>query len=250
MLADHGTTWRQVRPELERHFTVHAMDRRGRGGSGDGPRYALEREVEDVAAVADAIAEPVFVAGHSLGGLIALEAALHSRWIERVASYEGVFLRGEELVSSDKIARCRDLLAASRTEELLVAFLRDFVQMPERDLAYLRADSSAWKTRLANARTIPRELEAQREYRFDPGRFAGLETPVLLLVGEESPDRERRWADAVASGLPRAGVRLLEGQEHIAMYTAPEAFVAELVLFGDDAPSAKDADPDGEAVTH
>jgi hypothetical protein len=29
------------------------MDRRGRGGSGDGPKYALERKYEDVAAVAE-----------------------------------------------------------------------------------------------------------------------------------------------------------------------------------------------------
>lgn len=35
-VADHSTTWRRVVPILERRFTVHAMDRRGRGESGDG----------------------------------------------------------------------------------------------------------------------------------------------------------------------------------------------------------------------
>jgi pimeloyl-ACP methyl ester carboxylesterase len=61
--ADHTTTWRFVLSELERHFTVHAMDRRGRGGSGDAPAYALEREAEDVAAILDAVGEPVSVLG-------------------------------------------------------------------------------------------------------------------------------------------------------------------------------------------
>ncbi|MGH2627301.1 MAG: alpha/beta fold hydrolase, partial [Anaerolineales bacterium] len=47
--ADH-TRWALILPELERHFSVYAMDRRGRGESGDAESYALEREFEDVAA--------------------------------------------------------------------------------------------------------------------------------------------------------------------------------------------------------
>jgi pimeloyl-ACP methyl ester carboxylesterase len=42
--ADH-TRWALVRPELERAFTVFAMDRRGRGGSGDADTYSLERNM-------------------------------------------------------------------------------------------------------------------------------------------------------------------------------------------------------------
>ncbi len=53
--ADH-TRWRPLLPYLESHTIVHAMDRRGRGGSGDGEDYALEREYEDIAAVVDAVA--------------------------------------------------------------------------------------------------------------------------------------------------------------------------------------------------
>ena len=34
--SDH-TTWRLVLPLLEPHMAVHAVDRRGRGASGDGP---------------------------------------------------------------------------------------------------------------------------------------------------------------------------------------------------------------------
>ena len=45
------TRWELIRPRLEDHFTVHAIDRRGRGDSGDAQKYSLEREFEDVAAV-------------------------------------------------------------------------------------------------------------------------------------------------------------------------------------------------------
>ena len=71
--ADH-TRWQPMLPHLEPHVTVHAIDRRGRGASGDGPEYRLEREYEDVAAVVDAVAPAgtrVDVYGHSHGGIVA-----------------------------------------------------------------------------------------------------------------------------------------------------------------------------------
>jgi pimeloyl-ACP methyl ester carboxylesterase len=53
MTADHST-WQLVLPDLSEHFTVYAMDRRGRGESGDAAAdYSLEREVEDVVALID-----------------------------------------------------------------------------------------------------------------------------------------------------------------------------------------------------
>src|SRR3712207_6140160 len=60
----HGTTadhsrWAPVLPAFEEHFTVYAVDRRGRGGSGDSEAYALDREFEDIAAVVDSLEEPV-----------------------------------------------------------------------------------------------------------------------------------------------------------------------------------------------
>src|SRR3977135_300512 len=90
--ADH-TTWRTAGPLLERHFRLHAIDRRGRGASGDGPAYAIERGFEAVAAVADAVAaeagEAVAVVGHSYGGRCALGASLLTPNIGRLVVYEG-----------------------------------------------------------------------------------------------------------------------------------------------------------------
>jgi pimeloyl-ACP methyl ester carboxylesterase len=56
LLLVHGTTadhrrWSPISPHFEQHFTVYAMDRRGRGGSSDSPDYHIMREAEDVAAV-------------------------------------------------------------------------------------------------------------------------------------------------------------------------------------------------------
>lgn len=231
MVADHSTTWRQVLPSLKERFTVHAVDRRGRGGSGDGPDYELRREVEDVASVVDASEEPVYLIGHSFGGLLALEAALLSSNIERLAIYEGVVLRGTDVISPGIVDRYRQILKRGHIQDLLVSFLRDVVKMPETEIELLQSDAHAWEIRLGNAPTIPRELEVQRRYSFDRKRFARMGVPTLLLVGGNSPRRELEWAEVVARDLPNARVAVIEGQEHIAMYTGPEQFVKELILF-------------------
>ena len=64
----HGTTadrsrWSRLLPRLESHFAVYAMDRRGRGESGDSAEYALEREFDDVAALIRSMGRPANVLG-------------------------------------------------------------------------------------------------------------------------------------------------------------------------------------------
>jgi pimeloyl-ACP methyl ester carboxylesterase len=68
-----------VLPAIEERVTVLAIDRRGRGRSGDAHDYAIEREYENVAAVVEWAGEGVNVLGHSYGGICALEAPLLSR---------------------------------------------------------------------------------------------------------------------------------------------------------------------------
>src|SRR5690606_2523309 len=93
LLLVHGTTadhrrWSAISPQLEQHFTVYAMDRRGRGGSADSPDYDIMREAEDVAAVLKDIGTSTFVLGHSYGAVCALEAALLADNIHRLILYE------------------------------------------------------------------------------------------------------------------------------------------------------------------
>jgi pimeloyl-ACP methyl ester carboxylesterase len=229
--ADHTTTWRLVREELEQRFTVYAMDRRGRGGSGDAPDYTPRLEAEDVAAVADAIGGPVAVLGHSYGALAALEAARITPNIDRLILYEGVPMRGEDGHPAGLEERIAALLDAGDMEGILVTMYRDLVGMSPAEIELLRGQRDAWARRLANASTLPRELTGERDYVFRPARFASMRAPTLLLVGEDSPPRELRNARGVAAGLPDARVVVMPGQQHAAMYTSPGAFVAEVFRF-------------------
>ena len=80
LLFVHGgvgdrSRWTPMFPLLTSKFTACAMDRRGRGASGDSPEYNLSKEAEDVTAVVNSRPGLVFVFGHSYGGVAALEAA-------------------------------------------------------------------------------------------------------------------------------------------------------------------------------
>jgi pimeloyl-ACP methyl ester carboxylesterase len=60
---------------LSARFTVYSYDRRGRGDSGDSARYAVSREIEDLAAMIGAAGGNAHVWGLSSGAVLALEAA-------------------------------------------------------------------------------------------------------------------------------------------------------------------------------
>jgi pimeloyl-ACP methyl ester carboxylesterase len=229
--ADHTTTWRLVRSSLEQHFTVHAMDRRGRGGSGDAEEYDLRREAEDVAAVVDSIGEPVRVLGHSYGALCAIEAALLTANVHRLMLYEGVPVRGADAYPPGLIDQLDALLQAGDLDGVLTTMYRDLVGLPPQELDLLRSQTDAWAVRLRNAPTLPREARTEQGYQFVPDRFKSLDAPTLLLVGGESPAREHDNARAVALALPDARVVVLPGQQHVAMYTAPDLFVNEVLDF-------------------
>ena len=62
LLLVHGgmgqiESWAAMWSSLTERWSVTAMDRRGRGSSGDGDRYSLSDEYGDVACVAVALAE-------------------------------------------------------------------------------------------------------------------------------------------------------------------------------------------------
>jgi pimeloyl-ACP methyl ester carboxylesterase len=240
LLLVHGTsadhrTWRVSGPLLARRRTVVAMDRRGRGDSGDAGDWSIEREVEDVAAVAEALAadagRPVDVLGHSLGGRTALAATLRTAAIRRVAAYEGA--PGTDRVDPGLLARLRALLDAGDLDGLLAEFMTDAVGMPAEDLAAFRVDP-IWPLRAAAGPTIVRELEAAEN---DPaiGReaLARVTVPVLQLVGSASPAWFRDGAAALDSRLVDGRLEVVEGARHAAHHSHPIEFVARVEAFLD-----------------
>jgi pimeloyl-ACP methyl ester carboxylesterase len=232
----HGTggaysRWANIRPALESHFTVYALDRRGRGESGEAAHYAIEREFEDVAAVVDSIGRPVNLLGHSLGAICALEAALLTTNLRKLALYEPPLpVEGVPIYPAGIIEHLQSLLDTGDRAAVLTTFMREVVRMPPQELELFRS-SPAWPARIAAAHTLPRELLAHEAYRFRPDRFQGLRTPILLIQGGDSPDFLRAGIAKAEAALPNTEKVVLPGQQHIAMDTAPDLFAREIIRF-------------------
>jgi pimeloyl-ACP methyl ester carboxylesterase len=233
--ADH-TRFRPLLPYLEPHATVHTMDRRGRGASGDGPDYHLAREFEDVAALVDAVAEAsgsaVDLYGHSFGGLCAFGGATLTSNIRKLVLYEGwPPVNPDAHAFPPGFAERLDVLLAEGDREAVVeAVFRELVGMPEDELAALRGQP-AWQTRVAVAHTITREVRAIPEATFDPEVAARITVPTLMLTGSDSGDPSTADIETVAAALPDAQVTVLEGQQHVADILVPEVFAEHVVAF-------------------
>jgi pimeloyl-ACP methyl ester carboxylesterase len=235
LLLVHGTTadhrrWTPILPYFEPSFTVYAMDRRGRGGSGNAPQYDILREAEDVAAVVEAVGEPVSVLGHSFGALCSLEAALLTNKMRRLILYEPPIPTGTQFYPPGILDRIQAQIDRDEYEAAVELFFREIVRMPEREFDAYR-QLPVWPVRVSLAPTLVRESLYDHAYTLVPERFAGLHVPTLLLVGGDSSSYMRDGTAAVHAALPNSQVVVLPGQQHIAMDTDPELFTREVLEF-------------------
>jgi pimeloyl-ACP methyl ester carboxylesterase len=232
--ADH-TRWRPLLPYLEPQVTVHALDRRGRGASGDAPAYDLAREYEDVAAVVDAVAAasgaPVDLYGHSHGGIVAFGAATLTSNLGRLVLYEGWPVPNPEVYALPPGLedRLEALLAAGDRDGVVEAVFRELVLVSDADMEAFKAAPS-WPGRVAAAHTITREVRAETGARLDPAVAARITVPVLLVTGQQSSDPSTADIEAVAAALPDARI-VVSGQEHVADVLVPELFAEQLLAF-------------------
>ena len=227
------TRWRPSFPLLSPNFTVCAMDRRGHGKSGDSPDYTLQQGAEDVVAIVNSRPGPVFVLGHSIGGVCALEAAFLSDKISRLVLYEPPLQDRNHGAVATKM---ENMIKGGQREQALVHFpAGDRYDLAGRDC---RNESSAL---LAGAEKQIREIRALDEYRFDAKRASALKVPTLFLTGSKtaSPDPTRAIELLIAT-LPNRSLTVFEGQEHNAMDTVPREFAEVVTKFLLDARSKPD----------
>jgi pimeloyl-ACP methyl ester carboxylesterase len=226
-ISADAARWAPVMPGLEALYTVYAMDRRGRGESGDSSAYGLEREFDDVAALVEAVGAPVFLFGHSYGGLCTLYGALLTSRVRKLVVYEPYVPVVAASEASATTLRYEALAASGERDAVVTTFLREIVQLSEKEVALMRAHPS-WAARLAAAHTIPRELRAAEQFHFQRARFADLRIAVTMFVGANSPEFLKDATSRIHAALPTSEVRVLEGQRHAAMNTAPSLFVQAL----------------------
>lgn len=219
--------WRDVASRLSSRFTNFVLERRGRGASADGPAYALEREVEDVLALMQEAGPGASLFGHSLGGILALEAAVR-RPSARLVLYEPPFPITQR-IPREAVELVRTTWRREGPDAALVAAQHHIFRMltPEQLDAFRQTPQ--WAKQLGMMETFLREISAVADLPMGVERFRGVDTATLVLLGDQSPQvLLAEPAQALAKVLPHASLRVLPGQGHVAHVSAPALLAREV----------------------
>jgi pimeloyl-ACP methyl ester carboxylesterase len=222
-------TYQPLAKELAAGFTVFNYDRRGRGESSDTAPYAVEREIEDLAAVIAVAGESASVYGHSSGAGLVLHAAEHGLPIDKIVLHELPFDPDEDdRETREEAARYRSLIEDNRRGDAVEIFLAS-AGMPPEIIAHVRNDPAM----VANAPTLlydPFEVMStdSRSGRTPAEQATAVTTPALVLAGTEGPPWMAHTARALADALPQGQLRILTGQGHV---VPPELLVPVLTEF-------------------
>jgi pimeloyl-ACP methyl ester carboxylesterase len=220
---------------LASSFTVHVVDRRGRGASGpQGPDYALSNEVDDLLAVQAATGARLAF-GHSYGGLVILETQRLFPVFDRLAVYEpGV---PSAPVPNDWLTAYRQRLAAGDPYGAFAHFIQGSGGAPaavtKMPYWYLRMAlrvgfrGAAWQRiqPLLEANLAEHEQVAAQQGRV--ASFAAVIVPVLLLCGSRTPLAMRTQLDPLRNILPNATLETMAGLNHFGPEGKTAAAVAK-----------------------
>ena len=215
------TLMRSTAQAFGEYFATINYDRRGRGDSGDTAPYAVDREIEDIAALIEEAGGSANLYGHSSGAALVLRAVAAGLPVERFVLHDPPYSPNDE--SSQDAARTfaleiRDLLDKDKRAEAIEMTFRG-TGMPENMIAEMR-ESARWQGLIALAPTLAYDSAVMGDIDHGgaiPEDLAARATrPGLVLVGSESPpfmmDVSRRLADL----LPAGKLRVIEGQDHVA----------------------------------
>lgn len=225
-IATH-TAWMRVARLLSGRYTCFAMDRRGHAHSGAGTSpYSIEREYEDVCAVLDAAGPGAMLAGHSLGAICAMGAALLHP-VPRLVIYEPPLPAGGPVPVEHRMAYAR-AIAEGDPDKALEIGLSNFSGLSAAAIAAIRA-TNAWPRLRTLAPNWVREGKAVDALPASLERYGALACPTLLLLGSLSTEHPLQdTARALAQVLPNVRLEMLIGQAHMALRDAPE-MVARLI---------------------
>jgi pimeloyl-ACP methyl ester carboxylesterase len=221
-----------ARCRLAANYTVQAVDRRGRGASGDGPDWSLALDARDLAAIARQLDGIPPVVGHSLGGIVALEAASRTDAFGPVVAYEPPIHadEGPGMEAADDLERT---LHEQGSEAAVAAFLRE-VGYGDEQFARLKKNDDVWQATVDTAPTLVREARADLAYTIDEETMGEIGQAVLLLSGEAGSGEFDPALDRLAKLVPDAERGTIQGAGHGVLYEAPGAFAGRVEAFLDE----------------
>jgi pimeloyl-ACP methyl ester carboxylesterase len=213
---DDGSGYAKVAAALADRFRVLRLRRRQYRLDLPAP-VTIPEEVRDIAAVVQAVGEPVLLFGHSSGAVVALEAlvAMPDAFTGAVL-YEPPVVTDLPLGEPGAEAAARAAVDAGKPGAALEIFVRDVVRIPP---------TAAWLTRAAvpfmpkYKALVPRQIDDLSSIIALGDRrdaYSAIDTRVLLLGGAKSPSHLGARLDALQRILPRCSRTVMESQGHTA----------------------------------
>jgi pimeloyl-ACP methyl ester carboxylesterase len=222
---DDGSENAPLGRELAEEFTVYNFARRGRGDSGDSSPYAVQREIDDIAAIIAEAGGSAHLFGVSSGGMFALEAAAAGLPVGRVAVYEVPYDTTEDALQRAREYRAQlgVTLIEGRRADAVGLFMR-LAGSSEKDIADAMS-SPYWPGLKDLAYTLAYDAAL---YGPPPtNRLARITQPTLVATGGSDGYFEQA-ADAVAACLADAERQVIDGQGHV---VDPKVMAAVLARF-------------------
>ena len=198
---------------LSARHTVINYDRRGRGGSGDGARYAVECEIEDLEGLIGQAGGAAAVFGFSSGAALALAAAAHGLSITRLALFDLPLTAGGPPYPVDHAAALDELVRAGRRGDAVEYFQRRMVGLPEPVIVQLR-DAPFRPALEAMAHTLVYEAIVLGDGRLPADRARAVRVATLAIAAGAAPPFMRETAEAVARLVPDGRALILDGATH------------------------------------
>ena len=233
-------TWNFLRPSLDSHYRIVAVDLPGHGRSSspsDPGRYSLERFAADLATVLDTLEiERASVLGYSMGGRAALRFAIarpdRTSALVLESTSPGISDAGER---QERAAGDREL-ADFIEREGIAAFVSHWEGLPLWESQRALPDTSRKTLRDQRLSNNPRGLANSLRGAGAGGgldvldKVRSLTAPALILAGELDT-RYVELGRRLARAIPGAELEIVAGCGHAAHLERPEAFTTAVADF-------------------
>jgi pimeloyl-ACP methyl ester carboxylesterase len=229
-----ATVWAFVVPGLAQSFRVLIYDCRGHSRS-ERPGGTADENADDLAALLEALDFlPAHVVTSSSGGSIALRLAARRPGVFRsLTCHEPPLVglladdpEGQEVVqqSTDTLEGVARQIADDEHESAARQFVEEIAFGPGAWENLLPPEART--TFVRNAPTFLEELEDRDGLiNIEEELLAGLEIPVHLTTGSESPPMYSRVIDRLEELIPDVGRETIEGAAHVPQLTTPERYI-------------------------
>jgi pimeloyl-ACP methyl ester carboxylesterase len=176
--------------------------------------YAIEREVEDIAAVIEEAGGAANLYGTSSGAGLAMHAAAAGMPVTRLALWEPPYsVSGRPDLPDDTASVYRELVEAGRRGDAVEYFMSKVVGLPPEFVADAR-QAPWWSQQEALAHTLAYDATVMGDYTLPTDIARAITVPTLIVVGGASFGFMAETADALAKLIPNAQKATVEGQQH------------------------------------